>query len=114
MTSKEALKLAILEYEKDLEFDKNNQWVKNVLKGLKDGQQDLEVLEILKNYLYYDNENHRKYDCNCNCFFLHGKELIKQPRKPEECEKPKMATHCVKEEQLSLFECMMNNEEKEE
>ena len=60
------------------------------------------------------DENHRKYDCNCNCFFLRGKELIKQPRKPEECEKPKMATHCVKEEQLSLFECMMNNEENEE
>ena len=48
MTSKEALKLAILEYEKDLETDENNQWVKNVLKGLKECQQDLEVLEILK------------------------------------------------------------------
>ena len=60
------------------------------------------------------DENHRKYDCNCNCFFLRGKELIKQPRKLEECDKPTMATHCVKEEQLSLFECMMNNEEKEE
>lgn len=60
------------------------------------------------------DEKYRKYDCNCNCFFLHGKELIKQPRKPEECDKPKMANHCVKEEQLSIFECMMNNEEKEE
>ena len=58
MTSKEALKLAILEYEKDLETDENNQWIKDVLKGLKDGQQDLEVLAMLKNYLYYDNENH--------------------------------------------------------
>ena len=58
MTSKEALKLAILEYEKDLETDENNQWIKDVLKGLKDGQQDLEVLAILKEYLYYDNENH--------------------------------------------------------
>lgn len=48
MTSQEALKLAILEYEKDLEFDKNNQWVKNVLKGLKECQKDLKVLEILK------------------------------------------------------------------
>lgn len=57
------------------------------------------------------DESHRKYDCNCNCFFLRGKELIKQPRKIEECEKPKMATCCVKEEQLSLFECMMDNEE---
>ena len=35
MTSKEALELAILEYKKDLEFDENNQWVKNVLKGLR-------------------------------------------------------------------------------
>ena len=34
MNNKEALKLAILEYEKDLEFDENNQWVKNVLNGL--------------------------------------------------------------------------------
>ena len=47
MTSKEALKLAILEYEKDVEFDKNNQWVKDVLKGLKECQQDLKVLETL-------------------------------------------------------------------
>ena len=47
MTSKEALELAILEYEKDLETDENNQWVKDVLKGLKECQQDLKVLEIL-------------------------------------------------------------------
>ena len=52
MTSKEALKLAILEYEKDLEFDENNHWVKNVLKGLKECQQDLEVLEIIKRSIY--------------------------------------------------------------
>lgn len=45
MNSKEALKLAILEYEKDLEFDENNQWVKNVLNGLKECQQDLDQLE---------------------------------------------------------------------
>ena len=48
MNSKEALKLAILEYEKDLEFDENNQWVKNVLKGLKECQQDLDRLEKLE------------------------------------------------------------------
>lgn len=45
MESKEALELAILEYEKDLETDENNQWVKNVLKGLKKCQQDLDRLE---------------------------------------------------------------------
>lgn len=50
MTSREYLELAILEYEKDLEFDKNNQWVKDVLKGLKECQQDLEILEILKEH----------------------------------------------------------------
>ena len=52
MTSKEALELAILEYEKDLEFDENNQWVKNVLKGLKECVQDLEVLDIIKRSIY--------------------------------------------------------------
>ena len=51
MNSKEALELAILDSEKDLEFDENNQWVKNVLKGLKECQQDLEVLEILKKWI---------------------------------------------------------------
>ena len=50
MTSKEALELSILEYEKDLEFDKNNQWVKNVLKGLKECQKDLEQLEIYEKF----------------------------------------------------------------
>ena len=48
MTSKEALKLAILEYIKDLKTDENNQWVKNVLKGLKECQKDLERLEKLE------------------------------------------------------------------
>ena len=48
MTSKEALELAILEYEKDLEFDENNQWVKNVLKGLKECQSGLVCLEKLE------------------------------------------------------------------
>ena len=48
LNGKEALELAILEYEKDLEFDENNQWVKNVLKGLKKCEQDLERLEKLE------------------------------------------------------------------
>ena len=52
MNSKEALKLTILEYEKDLETDENNQWIKNVLKGLKECQQDLEVLDIIKRSIY--------------------------------------------------------------
>ena len=52
MTSKEALKLAILEYIKDLKTDENNQWVKNVLKGLKKCKQDLEVLDIIKRSIY--------------------------------------------------------------
>ena len=47
MTSKQALELAILEYKKDLETDENNQWIKDILKGLKECQQDLKVLEIL-------------------------------------------------------------------
>ena len=53
MNSKEALKLAILEYEKDLENDENNQWVKNVLKGLKKSQQDLDRLEKLEKVIKF-------------------------------------------------------------
>lgn len=43
--SKKALELAIFEYEKDLEYEETNQWVENVLKGLKEVKQDLEKLE---------------------------------------------------------------------
>ena len=50
ITSKEALELAILDSEKDLEEDENNQWVKNVLKGLKECQKDLERLEIYEKF----------------------------------------------------------------
>ena len=59
MTSKESLELAILEYEKDLETDENNQWVKDVLKGLKECQQDLEILNIIKSSIY--NKEIHKY-----------------------------------------------------
>lgn len=47
MTSKEALELAILEFSKDLEEDTNNQWLKNVLQGLKETKKELERLEKL-------------------------------------------------------------------
>lgn len=52
MTSKKALELAILEYEKETIDDENNQWVKNVLKGLKEVKQDLEGLEMLISVLH--------------------------------------------------------------
>lgn len=48
MTSKKALELAILEYEKYLETDENNQWAKDVLKGLKKCEQDLNELQQYK------------------------------------------------------------------
>ena len=62
MTRKDALRLAISEYEKDLRTDKNNEWVKSVLKGLKECQQDLEILEILiKNTIIIkDKEEYNK------------------------------------------------------
>lgn len=45
MTNKQALELAILDYENNLKTDENNQWVKKVLKGLKEVKQELEKLE---------------------------------------------------------------------
>ena len=94
MNSKEALKLAILEYEKDLEFDENNQWVKNVLKGLKECQQGLDrseklekVIDILKEvlkmgFIFKFGENIgnggyisiTKIDCNNTIIVNIGKE----------------------------------------
>ena len=68
MNSKEALELAILEYEKETIDDENNQWVKNVLKGLKEVKQDLERLEVLISILqkFIDEEEY---------FVLHDKYL---------------------------------------
>ena len=48
MTGKKELGLAILEYEKYLETDENNQWAKDVLKGLKKCEQDLNELQQYK------------------------------------------------------------------
>ena len=86
MTSKEALKLAISEYEKDLITDKNNEWVKSVLKGLKECQQDLEklekVIEILKKALLLNVKKVRGiyyvlgYDTNY-CLTKEEYELLK-------------------------------------
>lgn len=53
MTSKEALELAILDCEQDLNDDiYDNKWVKSVLQGLKDCQKALEVLDIIKRSIY--------------------------------------------------------------
>ena len=86
MTSKEALKIAISEYEKDLITDKNNEWVKSVLKGLKECQQDLEklekVIEILKKALLLNVKEVRGiyyvlgYDTNY-CLTKEEYELLK-------------------------------------
>lgn len=73
MNGKKALELAILEYEKDLETDENNQWIKNVLKGLKEVKQDLEVLEILNNYSFIDTilkNNYVDIPCDYDVFIV--------------------------------------------
>lgn len=49
MTSKEAVKLAYTEFQKDFDGgEETNQWLTNVIKGLKQAEKDLEVLETLK------------------------------------------------------------------
>ena len=57
MKSKEAVKLARIEFEKDLEYDENNQWLKNIIPVLEQAEKDLEVLEILKDSIT-DKEAH--------------------------------------------------------
>lgn len=65
MESLEALELAILEYKKDLEEDSNNQWVKNVLQGLKEAKQDLERLKKM-NEVWHKHEVTESVDINEN------------------------------------------------
>lgn len=65
MTSKEALELAILEFSKDFEEDTNNQWVKNVIQGLKEAKQALDRLEAL-NEVLHNNEPMESVDINAN------------------------------------------------
>lgn len=62
MTSKEALELTILDYEKLLETVENDQRDKDVLKGLKECQQDLEILNIIKRSIF--NKEIHKYVLN--------------------------------------------------
>ena len=61
MTSKEYLELAIIEFEKEQYDDPNNEWLKSVIKGMKECKQDLERLEklekIIRDYCYIDNFN---------------------------------------------------------
>lgn len=51
----EAVKRARIEFEKELEDDENNQWLKDIIEELKVVEKDLEVLEIFKKYCAYDN-----------------------------------------------------------
>jgi len=52
MTSKGAVKLAYTEFQKDfVDGEESNEWLKNVIKGLKQAEKDLEVLEIIKKHI---------------------------------------------------------------
>lgn len=52
MTSKEAVKLARKEFQKDfLDGEETNEWLSRVIKGLEQAENDLEVLHYLANLL---------------------------------------------------------------
>lgn len=78
MTSKEALELTILDYEKLLETVENDQRDKDVLEGLKECQQDLETLNIIKRSIY--NKEIHKYKLseilNGQRFMIIGANII--------------------------------------
>lgn len=75
MNSKECLELAILEYEKETIDDENNQWVKNVLKGLKQIKQDLERLEQLEKII---KENFGYNENTKECFFNYDAPVMEE------------------------------------
>ena len=78
MTSKEALELAILEYEKETIDDENNQWVKNVLKGLKEVKQDLDRLEQLEDNIKIHKETIKMQHSQIESLQSENKKLNKQ------------------------------------
>lgn len=63
MESKEAVKLARLEFEKDFkDGEETNQWLTSVIEGLKQAEKDLEILNILKKYLFIKIFDKPTYD----------------------------------------------------
>ena len=70
--SLEALELAILEFSKDLEEDTNNQWLKNVIQGLKEAKQDLERLEQLENRI---NNKIKELESEKFCYEMNGNDF---------------------------------------
>lgn len=72
MTSKDAVKLAYIEFQKDFEEgEETNQWLKNVIEGLKQAEKDLEALEIIKKKLIdvqdiiYTTDDYELYKAYC-------------------------------------------------
>ncbi len=93
MVSKEAIKAAITEFQKDFEDgEETNQWLTNVIEGLKQAEQDLKVLEIFKKHLGFrisDKHNDGYYiifidhfdgDYDYMCFAIseEEKDLLKE------------------------------------
>lgn len=65
MISKEAVKLARLEFEKDFDDgEETNQWLVNVIEGLKLAERDLDILETLKNALVVERMPPKPFDPN--------------------------------------------------
>jgi len=50
----EAVKRTRIEFEKELEDDENNQWLKDIIEEFKETEKSLEVLKIFKKYCAYD------------------------------------------------------------
>lgn len=64
MTSKEAVELARREFQIDLDEDENNEWLKRVIEGLKQAENDLEILEILKHIILGIEETFNQKEFN--------------------------------------------------
>ena len=64
MTSKEAVETTRREFEIDLEYDENNEWLRRVIEGLKQAEKDLEILEILKHIILGIEETFNQKEFN--------------------------------------------------
>lgn len=65
VTSKGAVIAARIEFQRDFEDgEENNEWLTNVIEGLKQAEKDLEILEILKHIILGIEETFNQKEFN--------------------------------------------------
>lgn len=81
MISKDAVELAYIEFQKDFEEgEETNQWLKNVIDGLKQAEKELKVLEIIKEHFNFDKDDIFEMDYKGKHYYMFFGRPIKKEK----------------------------------